>query len=155
MLGKNKKPKKNFKATALLHYHPITQTSLLLPSWSWTSLRSEPREGEEARGVEWPWGPASGSPPPLPVPGWVGCQVYLCTSCTLINLCKSPTPAPPCFCAFAHSPQAPRASLVPFPLAVGSGMDGPPRLESAGCPSHGTLASPQPVLSCSRPIRVS
>lgn len=38
-----------------------------------------------------------------------------------------PTPAPPCFCAFAHSPQAPRASPAPFPLATGSGMDGPPR----------------------------
>ena len=50
------------------------------------------------------------------------CQVYLCTSCTLINLCKSPIPAPPCFCAFAHSPPTPRASPILL-LARGSGMD--------------------------------
>lgn len=68
-------------------------------------------------------GTYSGSLPTRLVPGRVGCQVYLCTSCTLINLCKSPTPAPPCFCAFAHSPQAPRASLVLLPQAPGSGMD--------------------------------
>ena len=67
-------------------------------------------------------GTCSRSLPPLPVPGWVGCQVYLCTSCTLINLCKSPIPAPPCFCAFAHSPPTPRASPILL-LARGSGMD--------------------------------
>lgn len=34
-----------------------------------------------------------------------------------------PHPGPSMFCAFAHSPQTPRASPVPLPLAQGSGMD--------------------------------
>lgn len=117
---KNQKKKKNLKPPPSPHFQPIPLT-LPLPSWSGPPS-AEPREGEEARGWCSP-GDLLRSPPPLPVPGWVGCQVYLCTSCTLINLCKSPTPAPPCFCAFAHSPQIPRASPVPLPLAPGSGMD--------------------------------
>lgn len=67
----------------------------------------------------------------------------------------SPPPRPSMFLCLCSSPQSPRASPVPLPLAAGSGMDGPPRLESAGCPSHGTLPSPQPVLSGSFSIRVS
>lgn len=79
------------------------------------------------------------SPPPRPVPGWAGCQVYLCTSCTLINLCKSP-PRPSRFlCLFAHSPLTPRL-LRPLPLTVGSGVKGH-LFEISRFPSHGTLTS--------------
>lgn len=42
------------------------------------------------------------------------------TRLTLINPCKSPAPTLPYFCAFIHSPQAPRASLAPFLLVLGS-----------------------------------
>lgn len=144
---KQKTKKKNFKTTALpalsAHSPDLLASALLV----WTSLTSEPREGEEARGWGGP-GDLLRSPPPLPVPGWVGCQVYLCTSCTLINLCKSPTPAPPCFCAFAHSPQAPRASPVLLShLAPGSGMDrGHLVWNQQGVPLIGP--SPPPSQSC-------
>lgn len=122
-VGKKTKNQKNFKTTALPALSP--HSPIFAPALQvWTSLNSEHREREKAWGREGvALGTCSRSPPPLPVPGWVGCQVYLCTSCTLINLCKPPTPAPPCFCAFAHSPQIPRASPIPLPLAQGSGMD--------------------------------
>lgn len=117
---KQKTKKKNFKTTALPALSPHSP-ELLAPVLVWTSLSSKPRRGRKPGGRV-ALGTCSRSPPPLPVPGWVGCQVYLCTSCTLINLCKSPIPAPPCFCAFAHSPPTPRASPVLL-LARGSGMD--------------------------------
>lgn len=122
MLGKNKKPKKkNFKPPPSLHSPTHSPVLLASASLVWTSLNSDPGLGRKPGGGV-ALGTCSRSLPPLPVPGWVGCQVYLCTSCTLINLCKSPIPAPPCFCAFAHSPPTPRASPILL-LARGSGMD--------------------------------
>lgn len=119
---KTKNQKKKLKPLPSLHSHPIPLIFLPLPSWSGPPSALSPGKGRKPGGGV-ALGTCSRSSPPLPVPGWVGCQVYLCTSCTLINLCKSPTPAPPCFCAFAHSPQTPRASPIPLPLAQGSGMD--------------------------------
>lgn len=122
-VGKKQKTKKILKPPPSQHSHPIP-LFLPLPSRSGPPSTLSPERGRKPGGRGGvALGTCSRSLPPLPVPGWVGCQVYLCTSCTLINLCKSPTPAPPCFCAFAHSPQTPRASPIPLPLAQGSGMD--------------------------------
>lgn len=136
---KNKKPKKKIEDHHPPHTPPISQTILPLLSWSGPpSALSIGKGGSQGMG-----GPGPTLGPPSPLPGWVGCQVYLCTSCTLINLCKSP-PRPPCFCAFAHSPSVPSKWI----------RQGPPPLESAGCPILGTLTSSQPAPS-SLPISVS
>lgn len=142
MLGKNKKPKKKN-----LNHHPLPYPSPHYPDLLasarlvWTSLSSEPREGEGTRGGV-ALGTYSRSPPPLPVPGWVGCQVYLCTSCTLINLCKSPHPGPSmflCLCSFPSSSQGFSSFLPTSP--PGSGWTwatsfGVPFMESSAPPSQ-------------------
>lgn len=122
MLGKNKKPKKkNLKPPPSPHSQPIPLTFLPLPSWSGPSS-AEPREGEEARGWCSPGDllQVPTSSPSAGLGGVSGLFMYLLHTHQPMQV---PTPAPPCFCAFAHSPQTPRASPIPFPIAPGSGMD--------------------------------
>lgn len=140
---KQKTKKKNFKTTALPALSPHSPDLLASALLVWPSLSSEPREWEEARGEGGPGDPLR-SPPPLPVPGWVGCQVYLCTSCTLINLCKSPPR--PCHVSVPLLIPLKLPGLLQSPPNGPGKWDGqgPPRLESAGCPSYRTLTASQP-----------
>lgn len=56
----------------------------------------------------------------------------------------SPHPGPSMFLCLCSFPSTSQDFSSPLPLTTGSGMEGPPPLESAGC-LHGTLTSPQPV----------
>lgn len=118
---KKKKRKKGKKESLPCTISPSPQT-LPLPPGLWTSPALSPGR-EKKPGGSVALGTCLWSPPPLPVPGWAGCQVYLCTSCTLINLCKSP-PRPSRFLCLCSFPLLTPRLLRPLPLTVGSGVKG-------------------------------
>lgn len=129
MLGKNKKTKKKkLKTTALPALRPFPRPSCLCsPGLDLPQLSAQ--GGEATRG----WGaPGASSRSPLPQcrAGWGVRFIYvpLAHSSTY----ASPPPRPPCFCAFAHSPQPP-----------GSGTDrGHLLWNQQGVPSWGPSSPP-------------
>lgn len=150
---KNQK-KKILKPPPSLHSHPIPQTFLPLPSWSGPPSALSPGSGRKPGGrVALGTREVPTSSPSAGLGGVSGLFMYLLHTHQPMQV---PTPAPPCFCAFAHSPQAPRASPVPLPAAPGSGMDrGHLVWNQQGVPLTGPSPPPSQVLSSLLPIRVS
>jgi hypothetical protein len=99
-----------------------------------------------SQGIEWPWRPASGSSPPLLVPGWARCQIYVLLAHSSIH--PSLHPDLQGFFAFAYSHQGPWL-LQPLP-SLKSGLNGP-YLDSAGWHWHWKVVrTPSPTQRLAR-----
>lgn len=146
MLGKNKKPKKKIlKPPPSLHSPPIPH--LLAPAHLvWTSLSSQPRQGEKARG----WGGPGDllqvptSSPSAGLGGASGLFMYLLHTHQPMQV---PRPGPSMFLCLCSLPSTSQGFSDPLPPAPGHGMDrGHLIWKQQGVPLIGP--SPPPSQSC-------
>lgn len=130
---KQKTKKKNLKPLPSLHSHPIPLIFLPLPSWSGPPSALSPGKGRKPGGGI-ALGTCSRSPPPpsAGLGGVSGLFMYLLHTHQPMQV---PHPGPSlflCLCSFPSNSQG-FSSSPPTSPGKWDGQ-GPPRLESAGCP---------------------
>lgn len=129
-----KKKKKILKITTLPALSPHSPDLLASALLVWTSLSSEPREWEEARGQGGPgdllWVPTSS--PSAGLGGVSGLFMYLLHTHQPMQV---PHPGPSMFLCLCSFPSNSQGFPSPPPSPGKWDGQGPPRLESAGCPS--------------------
>jgi hypothetical protein len=90
------------------------------------------------------------SPPPLPVTGWAGCQVYY-VPLAHSSTCASPCPSPPARQVSVHLLILLKLMGFPSPsLTTGSAVDGPPVWNQQGVPPLGPSLCTPPLPGHSR-----